>query len=105
MLLLFKDSWLEKEKDDTDDHPSWVVCGGRRGSHEPKAARKAPWTCNWEILTSFANYLFIYFWLFCVSVAAHGLSLVLASGGYSLVMVQGLLITVASLIVEHVGLA
>lgn len=44
-----KDSWLEKEKDDTDDHPSWVSsCGGGRASIEPKAPRKAPWTCNWK---------------------------------------------------------
>ena len=37
-------------------------------------------------------------WVF---VAEHRLSLVVASGDYSLVSVQGLLITVASLVVEH----
>ena len=51
--------WLEKEKDGTDHHPSRVVCGGRRASIEPKAPRKAPCTCNWEIVTFFTHYLFI----------------------------------------------
>ena len=45
--------------------------------------------------------LFIYFWLCWVFVAAHGLSLVAVSGGYSSVAVRGLLIEVASLVVEH----
>ena len=45
-------------------------------------------------------YLFIYLWLRWVFVATHGLSLVAASGGYS-VVVRVLLITVASLVVEH----
>ena len=44
--------------------------------------------------------LFIYFWLCWVFVAACGLSLVAASGGYS-VAVRGLLIAVASLVAEH----
>ena len=45
---------------------------------------------------------FIYlFWLLWVFVAAHRLSLVAASGGYSLVVVCRLLIMVASLIVEY----
>ena len=35
---------------------------------------------TWEALNL---YLFIYFWLFWVSTAAHGLSLIVASGGYS----------------------
>ena len=43
---------------------------------------------------------FIYFWLHWVFVAAHGLSLVAASGGYS-VAVRGLLIAVASVVLEH----
>ena len=47
----------------------------------------------------FKIYLFIYFWLCWVFVAAHGLSLVAASGGF--VAVHGLLIVVASLVVEH----
>ena len=42
-----------------------------------------------------------YFWLRWVFVAARGLSLVAASGGYSLVAVSGLLIVVASLVAEH----
>ena len=42
--------------------------------------------------------LFIYFWLCWIFVAAQGLSLVAASGGYSPVSVHGLLIEVASLL-------
>ena len=46
--------------------------------------------------------LFIYFWLHWVSIAAHGLSLVAASGGYSSLRCTGFfLIAVASLVVEH----
>ena len=44
-------------------------------------------------------YLFIYFWLLWVFIAARGLLLVAASRGYS--VVHGLLITVASLVAEH----
>ena len=47
---------------------------------------------------------FIFFWgggVCWVFVDEHRLSLVVASGGYSLVSVRGLLITVASLVVEH----
>ena len=45
--------------------------------------------------------LFIYLRLCWVFVAVCGLSLVDASGGYSSVVVHGLLIVVASLIEEH----
>ena len=45
--------------------------------------------------------LFIYFWLWWVSVAALRLSLVAASGGYSLAVVPGSLTAVAPLVVEH----
>ena len=45
-------------------------------------------------------YLFI-FWLCWVFVAVRGLSLVVASGGYSFIAVCGLLIAVASLVAEH----
>ena len=46
--------------------------------------------------------LLIYlFWLCWVCVAAHRFSLVAASGGFSLVVMCGLLIVVASLVVEH----
>ena len=45
--------------------------------------------------------LFIYFWLHWVFVAACGLSSVAASGGLLFVAVHGLLIAVASLVVEH----
>ena len=44
---------------------------------------------------------FIYFWLCWVLVAPCGLSLVVASGGYSLVVAHRLLIAVASLFVKH----
>ena len=44
--------------------------------------------------------LFIYFWL-CWSSLLLGLSLVVVSGGYSLVVLHGLLIAVASLVAEH----
>ena len=45
--------------------------------------------------------LFIYFWLRWVFVAARGLSLVAESGSYSLLVMRGLLIVVASVVVEH----
>ena len=45
--------------------------------------------------------MFIYFWLRWVFVAVQGLSLVGARRGYSLVAGCGLLIAVASLVVEH----
>ena len=41
------------------------------------------------------------FWLLWVFTALHGLSLVAATGDYSLVAVCGLLIAVASLVPEH----
>ena len=50
----------------------------------------------------FLKYLFIYFRLCSLFVAARGLSLVAVSGGYSsLWCVCGLLIAVASLAAEH----
>ena len=42
-----------------------------------------------------------YFWLCWVSVAARGLSLIAAHGGFSLTAVCRLLIAVASLVREH----
>ena len=45
--------------------------------------------------------LFIYFWLCWVFIAAWAFSLVAESGGYSLVVVHGLFIEMASLVVEH----
>ena len=50
-----------------------------------------------SILFSLKN---IYFWLCWVFVAVCGLSLVVASGGYSLVVVHRLLVAVASLVSE-----
>ena len=46
-------------------------------------------------------YLFMYFQLHWVFVAAHRLSLVAANGGNSLVAVCGHLIAVASVVAEH----
>ena len=46
-------------------------------------------------------YLFIYLWLCWIFVAVRRLSLVAVSGGYSFIAVRGLLIAVASLVVEH----
>ena len=51
--------------------------------------------------TLFYFVLFFYFWLRWGFVPVHGLSLVVASGGLLLVAVHGLLIAVASLVVEH----
>ena len=52
----------------------------------------------WVFLKIFI-YLFIYFWLRWVFVAVCGLSLVVVSRDYSLL--HGLLIVVASLVVDH----
>ena len=46
-------------------------------------------------------YLFTYLWLCWVFTLTHMLSLVVKSGGYSLVVVQGLLTAVASLDAQH----
>ena len=46
-------------------------------------------------------FFFLTYWLCWVSVAAHGFSLVLASGDYSLVVVCSLLTAVASLVAKH----
>ena len=55
-----------------------------------------------DFIFLFFKNLFIYFWLCWVFIAAGGLSLVAASGGCSsLRCTQGLLIAVASLVVEH----
>ena len=42
------------------------------------------------------SYLFINFWLGWIFIAKHGLSLAVASGGYSLIAVHGVLAVVAS---------
>ena len=42
--------------------------------------------------------LFIYFWLHWVFIATHGLSLIVESKSYPLVVVHGLLIAVASFV-------
>ena len=52
--------------------------------------------CEFQYI--FLKFLFIYFWLCWVFIAAHRPSLVAASVGYSLVVVHRLLIAVASLL-------
>ena len=58
-----------------------------------------------DVLHSFFFFKFIYyyyyFWLHWFFIAARGLSLVAASGGYSLLRCAGFFIAVASLVVEH----
>ena len=49
----------------------------------------------------FKKYLFVYFSLCWVFIAAQAFSLVVASGDHSLVVVNGLLIAVSSLVMEH----
>ena len=62
------------------------------------------WTFDFQHSKSVLLFLnkFIYLWLCWVFTAAHELSLVAMSKGYSLVAVLRLLTEVASLIVEHV---
>ena len=45
--------------------------------------------------------IFVYLWLCWIFIAAIGFSVVTAGGGYSLVVVHGLLIEVASFVVER----
>ena len=55
-----------------------------------------------SVLFFFFNLINVFlFWLHWVFIAARGLSLVVASRGYSLVEVHGLLIAVASLTAKH----
>ena len=56
--------------------------------------------CNF-MSANFFFLIYFYFWLRWVFVAAHSLSLVVASRGLLFVAVHGLIIAVASLIVEH----
>ena len=56
---------------------------------------------NFGLFFVFKIYLCICFWVHWVFVAVQGLSLVAASGGYSLVDMHRLLTVVASLVVEH----
>ena len=61
-------------------------------------------TPQWLHMTknaSFQKYLFIYFWLHWVFVAAHGIFLVATSRGYSLIAMHGFLIAVAPLVVQY----
>ena len=57
--------------------------------------------CVFYFLISACFFKFINFWLCLVFFGAHGLSLVVVSRGYSLVVELRLLIAVASLVVEH----
>ena len=51
------------------------------------------------MVTSFVKIM--YFWPCWVFAAMHGFFIVAASGGFSLAVMQGLLIEVASLVAEH----
>ena len=53
------------------------------------------------IFKSYYLLIYFYFWLHWVFAAAHGLSLIVASGGLLLVAVHELLIAMASLVAEH----
>ncbi len=55
-----------------------------------------PATCFYKFI-----YLFIYFWLCWVLVAARGLSFSCGERGLLFIAVRGLLIAVASLVAEH----
>ena len=52
-------------------------------------------------LSLYFLYNFIYFWLCWVFVDVQAFPLVAASGGYSLIVVHGLLIAMASVFAEH----
>ena len=54
-----------------------------------------------DIEAFLALFVYLILWLWWVFVAACGLSLVVVSGGCCLVAVRGLLIAVASFVVEH----
>ena len=49
----------------------------------------------------FFFFFFVFIWRHWVLIAMHGLSLVAASGGYSLALLHGFLIAVASPVAEH----
>ena len=55
----------------------------------------------YEVQSYCCSFFYLIFWPRWVFVAASGFSLAVVSGGYSVVVVQGLLIMVASLGVEH----
>ena len=59
------------------------------------------WNQKSEYCFSKINFLFIYFCLYWVFVVVRRLSLVVVSEGYSLVAAHGLLLGMASLVVEH----
>ena len=60
------------------------------------------WSISKSCWHSLKNFFFnYYFWLQWAFIAAHRLSLVEVSGGYSLVVAPRLLIVVASLVAEH----
>ena len=71
-------------------------------SHHSQVLLKNRWhsVFFFFLILSFSFFL-SYFWLCWVFVAAYGLSLVVASGGYSFVAVHGLPIVVASLVAKH----
>ena len=91
-----------------DNHSHWAqfrkaassVDRNQRSRFSPHGATPSLDTCSHSFHFFFKIFLIlIYFWLYFIAV--HGLSLVAVSGGYSLVAVHVLLISVASLVAEH----
>ena len=66
------------------------------GVAESDMTEQAHITCRHDFFN--LKFVFIYFWLCWLFAAAHRLSLVAASGGYSAVVVHDLLIMVPSLV-------
>ena len=79
----------------------WLSCLAHLSYLRRYERRVGPRVIYICIYLYFKNFIFIYFWLYWIFIAVHGLSLVVAPGGYPLVVVHRLLIAVASLIVEH----
>ena len=68
----------------------------------PSQLHRTCFSCSFVFICRlFFFNVFIYFWLRWVFVATRGLSLVAVSGGLLFFEVRGLLVVVASLVVEH----
>ena len=76
---------------------------GRRGPEGEAPISMAEWAvvANFPPFFFFLRFIYLMFWSWLVFVAALGLSLVVASKGYSLIAVCGFLIAVGSLAAEE----